>query len=96
MILQKKVSKSREYVSNTVRILMLPQDMLDALSKGADNRRPTQRPLLMLMNRPEEQATLFKEMLIRKMTVRESGKSIARRVAYDKFVKEYIYNSRGG
>ena len=30
----KKVSKSREYVSNTVRILMLPQDILDGLSKG--------------------------------------------------------------
>ena len=85
----KKVSKSREYVSNTVRILMLPQDMLDALSKGQITEGHT-RPLLMLIDRPEEQATLFKEMLIRKMTVREA-ESIARRVAYDKVRKKSTY-----
>lgn len=85
----KKVSKSREYVSNTVRILMLPQDMLDALSKGKITEGHT-RPLLMLIDRPEEQATLFKEMLIRKMTVREA-EGIARRVAYDKVRKKSTY-----
>ena len=78
----KKVSKSREYVSNTVRILGLPQDILEALSKGKITEGHT-RPLLMLIDRPDEQMTLFKEMLIRKMTVREAEK-IARRVAFDK------------
>jgi ParB family transcriptional regulator, chromosome partitioning protein len=78
----KKVSKSREHVSNTVRILMLPQDILDALSKGKITEGHT-RPLLMLIDRPDEQMTLFKEMMIRKMTVREAEK-IARKIAFEK------------
>ncbi len=85
----KKVSKSREYVSNTVRILMLPQDILEALSKGKISEGHT-RPLLMLVDRPDEQMTLFKEMLIRKMTVREA-EGIARRVAFDKVRKKSTF-----
>ena len=82
----KKVSKSREYVSNTVRILMLPQDILEALSKGKITEGHT-RPLLMLIDKPDEQMTLFKEMLIRKMTVREAEK-IARKIAFEKIRKK--------
>lgn len=82
----RKVGKSREYVSNTVRILMLPQDILDALSKGQISEGHT-RPLLMLIDRPQEQMTLFKEMMIRKMTVREA-EQIARRIAYEKVRKK--------
>lgn len=85
----KKVGKSREYVSNTVRILMLPQDILDALSKGLITEGHT-RPLLMLIDRPEEQITLFKEMLIRKMTVREAEK-IARTIAFEKIRKKSLF-----
>jgi ParB family chromosome partitioning protein len=85
----KKVGKSREYVSNTVRILMLPQDILDALSKGFITEGHT-RPLLMLIDRPEEQMTLFKEMLIRKMTVREAEK-IARNIAFEKIRKKSLF-----
>ena len=85
----KKVSKSREYVSNTVRILMLPQEMLDALTKGKISEGHT-RPLLMLTDRAEEQATLFKEMLLRKMTVREAER-LARRIAYDKVRKKSVF-----
>jgi ParB family chromosome partitioning protein len=85
----KKVGKSREYVSNTVRILMLPQDILDALSKGKITEGHT-RPLLMLIDRPQEQMTLFKEMMIRKMTVREA-ESIARRIAYEKVRKKDLF-----
>ncbi len=85
----KKLGKSREYVSNTVRILMLPQDILDALSKGLITEGHT-RPLLMLIERPEEQMTLFKEMLIRKMTVREAEK-IARTIAFEKIRKRSLF-----
>lgn len=85
----KKVGKSREYVSNTVRILMLPQDILDALSKGKITEGHT-RPLLMLIDRPQEQMTLFKEMMIRKMTVREA-ESIARRIAFEKVRKKDLF-----
>jgi ParB family transcriptional regulator, chromosome partitioning protein len=82
----KKVSKSREYVSNTMRLLTLPQAILDALEQGKISEGHT-RPLLMLQDRQEEQITLFKEMLMRKMTVREA-EGIARRIAYDKVRKK--------
>jgi ParB family chromosome partitioning protein len=82
----RKVGKSREYVSNTVRILMLPQDILDALSKGKITEGHT-RPLLMLIDRTQEQMTLFKEMMVRKMTVREA-EQIARRIAFEKVRKK--------
>lgn len=83
-----KVGKSREYVSNTVRLLALPQEILDALSVGKINEGHT-RPLLMLSSRPEEQATLFKEIQFRKITVREAER-IARRVAVDKVRKQSL------
>jgi ParB family chromosome partitioning protein len=82
----KKMSKSREYVSNTMRLLTLPQEILDALERGRISEGHT-RPLLMLGDRPAEQITLFKEMLMRKMTVREA-EGIARRIAYDKVRKK--------
>ncbi len=81
-----KVSKSREYVSNTLRLLTLPEDILNALATGKISEGHT-RPLMMLSDRPEEQLTLFKEMLIRKMTVREA-ENIARRIAFDKARKK--------
>ena len=85
----RKMGKSREYVSNTVRILMLPQDILDALSKGKITEGHT-RPLLMLIDRVAEQMTLFKEMMVRKMTVREA-EQIARRIAYEKVRKKDFF-----
>jgi ParB family chromosome partitioning protein len=83
-----KMGKSREYVSNTIRLLSLPQDILDALSSGKINEGHT-RPLMMLGSRPEEQATLFKEITIRKITVREAER-IARRIATDKVRKKEL------
>lgn len=83
-----KMGKSREYVSNTVRLLSLPQEILDALSSGKINEGHT-RPLLMLASRPEEQNTLFKEIQFRKITVREAER-IARRIAVDKVRKKEL------
>ncbi len=85
----KKVGKSREYVSNTLRILDLPEEMLAALAAGKINEGHT-RPLLMLATRPQEQSTLFKEIMYKKVTVREA-EGIARRIAYDRArKKEFI------
>ncbi len=85
----KKVGKSREYVSNSIRILALPEEMMNALSAGKISEGHT-RPLLMLIDRPEEQMTLFKEILLKRLTVRES-EAISRRVATDKVRKrEYM------
>jgi len=78
----KKIGRSREFVSNTIRIINLPQEILDALTSGQISEGHT-RPLLMLSDRPEEQATIFKETLLKRLTVREV-EAIARRIAYDK------------
>jgi len=81
-----KVGKSREYVSNTLRLLNLPEYMLTAISEGKITEGHA-RPLLMLTERPEEQATLFKEILYKRLTVRES-EQISRKVAHDKTRKK--------
>jgi len=80
-----KVGKSREYVSNSLRILALPEEMLTALSEGKITEGHT-RPLLMLVDRKEEQMVLFKEMLYRKMSVREAELN-ARKIAVDRVRK---------
>jgi ParB family chromosome partitioning protein len=81
-----KIGKSREYVSNSMRILMLPQDILDALSQGKISEGHA-RPLMMLTDRPEEQNTLFKEIMTRRMTVREA-EMIARKIAVERARKK--------
>ena len=84
-----KVGKSREYVSNTLRLLALPQEILDALSAGKISEGHT-RPILMLTDRPEEQSVLFKEIIFKKMTVRDAEK-VARKIAFDRVrKKEYM------
>ncbi len=77
-----KVGKSREYVSNSLRILALPEEMIVALEEGKISEGHT-RPLLMLTDRPEEQLVLFKEIITKKLTVREA-EALSRRVATDK------------
>ena len=78
----KKVGKSREYVSNTLRILMLPEFILTALSEGKITEGHT-RPLMMLIDRPAEMETLFKEIVFKKLNVREA-EGIARNIAVEK------------
>lgn len=78
----KRVGKSREYVSNSLRILSLPQEMQDALSAGHISEGHT-RPLLMLTDRPQEQKTLFLEITTRGLNVRDS-EQVARRIATER------------
>lgn len=77
-----KVGKSREYVANTLRILALPEEILSALEQGKISEGHT-RPLLMLTEKPEEQIVLFKEIIIKKLSVRDA-ESASRRVATDR------------
>ncbi len=87
----KKVGKSREYVSNTIRLLMLSEEMQRALSEGHITEGHT-RPLLMLIDRPTEQENLYKEIIQRKITVRDA-EQISRRIATDKVRKrERMYD----
>jgi len=85
-----KIGKSREYVGNTIRLLMMPQEMQDALAAGKISEGHT-RPLLMLLARPQEQQTLFKEIMLKRLTVRDT-ENIARRIAVDRVrKKEYLF-----
>lgn len=84
-----KVGKSREYVANTLRILSLPEEILTALGEGKISEGHT-RPLLMLVEKPEEQLVLFKEIMAKKLTVREA-EAAARRVAVDRVRKKDKY-----
>ena len=79
-----RLGKSREYVSNSMRLLVLPEHMLNALSQGRISEGHT-RPLLMLKERPDEQETLFMQLINAAggMTVREAEK-FARSIAKEK------------
>ena len=82
----KKVGRSREYVSNSLRLLALPDEMQRAVIGGVITEGHT-RPLLMLAERPEQQVALFKEISVKKLTVRESER-IARGIATDRARKQ--------
>ncbi len=82
----KKMGKSRVYVSNSLRLLSLPDNIKQGLMDGTITEGHT-RPLLMLSDRPEEQETLYKEIALKKMSVRESEK-VARSIAQDKVRKK--------
>ena len=80
-----KVGKSRVYVTNTMRILDLPEETLTSLSEGKINEGHT-RPLLMLTDRPEEQKVLFQDIVLQKMSVRDAELA-ARRIAIERVRK---------
>jgi ParB family chromosome partitioning protein len=84
-----KVGKSREYVSNTLRILLLSEEILKALEEGKISEGHT-RPLLMLTDHPEEQEVLFKEIMVKKLSVREA-EALSRKVATDRVRKREKY-----
>lgn len=82
----KKVGRSREYVSNSIRLLMLPEYMLQSLQLG-DISEGHARALLMLKERPEEQDVVYREILLKKLSVREVER-ISRKIATDKVRKK--------
>lgn len=81
-----KVGRSREYVSNSIRLLALPEHMRLALQRGELGEGHA-RTLLMLNDKPEEQETIFREILLKKMSVREVER-IVRKIASDKVRKK--------
>jgi ParB family chromosome partitioning protein len=84
----KKLGKSRESISNSLRILALPEEMLNAIALGKMTEGHT-RPLLMLADHLEEQQVLFKEIFYKKITVREAEK-LARKIAFDRVRKKEL------
>lgn len=80
-----KVGKSREYVSNSIRLLALPNEIQDSVVGGVITEGHA-RSLLMLIGRDEQQQTLYKEIKLKKLTVRETEHE-ARRLAQDRVRK---------
>lgn len=80
-----KVGRSREYVSNSIRLLALPKEVQQAVV-DKDISEGHARVLLMLGDRPEELMTLFKEISLKKTSVRVT-EQLARRIATDKIRK---------
>ncbi|MDE2173468.1 MAG: ParB/RepB/Spo0J family partition protein [Patescibacteria group bacterium] len=81
-----KIGKSREYVSNSLRLLSLPEHMQDAIV-GKEISEGHARPLLALNDRPEERETLFKEIILKRLPVR-AAERIARSIAQER-VRSY-------
>jgi len=81
-----KIGKSREYVSNSLRLLSLPQHMQDAVVAREINEGHA-RPLLSLVDRPEEQEALFREIILKRLPVRQAER-IARSIAQERVHKK--------
>lgn len=77
-----KIGKSRVYVTNSIRLLMLPEHIQESV-RAREISEGHARPLLMLIDRKEEQETLFKEILTRKISVRDT-EQLARRIAVER------------
>jgi ParB family transcriptional regulator, chromosome partitioning protein len=80
-----KVGRSREFVSNSIRMLQLPEAIQNAVV-AKELTEGHARALLMLSDRPQEQETLFKEIVLKKTTVRHV-EQLVRRIAQDKIRK---------
>jgi len=82
-----KIGKSREYVSNSLRLLTLPESM----QQGVINKEISEghaRALLALNDRPEEREVLFREIMLKKLSVR-AAERIARSIAQERVRKHH-------
>lgn len=68
-----RVGKSREYVTNSLRLLNLPVEVQDAVMRGEITEGHC-RPILMISERPEEQIKFYKDIAQGKMSVRAAEK----------------------
>ena len=80
-----KVGRSREFVSNSIRLLALPESIRQSVVNKEISEGHA-RALLMLSDRPTEQDTLFREIVLKKSSVRVV-EQLARRIATDKIRK---------
>lgn len=81
-----KIGKSREYVSNSIRLLALPEHMQSAIV-GKELTEGHARTLMALNDRPLERETLFKEIVLKRMSVR-AAERISRSIAQER-VRKY-------
>ena len=86
-----KIGKSREYVSNSLRLLVLPEHMQAAVVVKEISEGHA-RTLLALNDRPEEREALFREITLKRLSVR-AAERIARSIAQER-VRSYNRKSR--
>lgn len=77
-----RVGKSREYVTNTIRLLLLPVEIQTAVVNGEISEGHC-RPILMLSERKEEQIKLYQDIIDKKISVRLAEK-ISRSIAVER------------
>jgi len=77
-----KIGKSREYVSNSLRLLQLPEEMQQAIVNKEISEGHA-RTLLALNDHQEERETLFREIMLKKLSVR-AAERIARSIAQER------------
>ncbi len=77
-----RVGKSREYVTNTIRLLLLPVEIQTAVVNGEISEGHC-RPILMLSERKEEQIKLYQDIIAQKISVR-SAERISRSIAVER------------
>lgn len=85
-----KMGKSREFVSNTIRLLSLPPEIQEGVKQGLISEGHT-RPLLSLAQQPEEQISLYKEIIYRKISVREA-EGISRKLVKERVLRKAYQN----
>lgn len=81
----RKIGKSREYVSNTIRVLSLPEYIQEHIGRGDISDGHT-RALLMVAEQPDMQRAMVADIVEKRMTVRDAEK-VAQRLAQDKVRK---------
>lgn len=82
----RRVGKSRVFVTNSLRLLNLPEEIQRGLQEGLISEGHM-RPILMLSERTEEQFKLYKDILEKKLNVRQS-EAISRRIATERARKQ--------
>lgn len=74
-----KLGKSREYVTNVLRLLKLPEKIQDAIRHGAITE--SQARLLLSVEDIEIQDQLFEEVVSERLTVRDTQERLRRKLA---------------
>jgi len=81
-----KVGKSRVFITNSLRLLNLPEEIQEGVRSGIISEGHM-RPILMLADHREEQFNLYREILTKKLNVRQS-EAISRKIAFDRARKK--------
>ncbi|KKR88959.1 MAG: ParB-like protein partition protein [Candidatus Wolfebacteria bacterium GW2011_GWA1_44_24] len=89
-----QLSKSRETIANTLRLLNLPNEIQEAVGKGQINE--SQARLLLAIEEPAQQIAIFKELLTNNLSVRELKNRIRKTLAPEPVKTEMLPENAAG